>query len=132
MLWLITFLCYQPYNVFKVILITSRHCIKLNRICRFDQPNSFLAAMSFGNCGYAFPAAMGAKVALPNRPCLAFVGDGAWGMSLNEMLTCVRENIPVIAVVFNNGQWGAEKKNQVRGETVVARYKNYKSLPLIK
>merc|ERR1712130_624714 len=39
--------------------------------------------------------------------------DGAWGMSLNEMLTCVRENIPVIAVVFNNGQWGAEKKNQV-------------------
>ena len=35
------------------------------------------------------------------------------GMSLNEMLTCVRENIPVIAVVFNNEQWGAEKKNQV-------------------
>ena len=34
-------------------------------------------------------------------------------MSLNEMMTCVRENIPAIAVVFNNGQWGAEKKNQV-------------------
>ena len=34
-------------------------------------------------------------------------------MSLNEILTCVRENIPAIAVVFNNGQWGAEKKNQV-------------------
>ena len=34
-------------------------------------------------------------------------------MSLNEVLTCVRENIPAIAVVFNNGQWGAEKKNQV-------------------
>ena len=37
------------------------------------------------------------------------------GMSLNEVLTCVRENIPAIAVVFNNEQWGAEKKNQVRG-----------------
>ena len=34
-------------------------------------------------------------------------------MSLNEILTCVRENIPAIAVVFNNNQWGAEKKNQV-------------------
>jgi sulfoacetaldehyde acetyltransferase len=54
------------------------------------------------------------KVALPDRPALAYVGDGAWGMSLNEMLTCVREKIPVIAVVFNNQQWGAEKKNQVR------------------
>lgn len=34
-------------------------------------------------------------------------------MSLNEILTCVRENIPAIAVVFSNNQWGAEKKNQV-------------------
>ena len=34
-------------------------------------------------------------------------------MSLQETLTCVRENIPAMAVVFNNGQWGAEKKNQV-------------------
>ena len=71
------------------------------------------AAMSFGNCGYAFPTIIGAKVAAPDRPAIAYVGDGAWGMSFGEMLTCVRENIPVTAVVFNNGQWGAEKKNQV-------------------
>jgi sulfoacetaldehyde acetyltransferase len=44
---------------------------------------------------------------------VAYVGDGAWGMSLNEVLTCVRERIPVVAVVFNNGQWGAEKRNQI-------------------
>ena len=56
---------------------------------------------------------MSAKVGAPDRPSIAYVGDGAWGMSLNEILTCVRENIPAIAVVFNNGQWGAEKKNQV-------------------
>jgi sulfoacetaldehyde acetyltransferase len=71
------------------------------------------AAMSFGNCGYAYPTAIGAKVGAPDRPAVAYVGDGAWGMSLQETLTCVRENIPAIAVVFNNGQWGAEKKNQV-------------------
>ena len=75
--------------------------------------SSFFAAMSFGNCGYAFPTAIGAKVGAPDRPAVAYVGDGAWGMSLQETLTCVRENIPAIAVVFNNGQWGAEKKNQI-------------------
>jgi sulfoacetaldehyde acetyltransferase len=41
------------------------------------------------------------------------VGDGAWGMSLAEVMTCVREGIPATAVVFNNGQWGAEKRNQI-------------------
>jgi len=71
------------------------------------------AAMSFGNCGYAFPTIVGAKVAAPDRPAIAYVGDGAWGMSFGEIQTCVRENIPVTAVVFNNGQWGAEKKNHV-------------------
>jgi sulfoacetaldehyde acetyltransferase len=88
-------------------------CSVANSYLRFDRPNSFFAAMSFGNCGYAFPTAMGAKVAAPERPAVAYVGDGAWGMSLNEVLTCVRERIPATAVVFNNGQWGAEKKNQI-------------------
>jgi sulfoacetaldehyde acetyltransferase len=88
-------------------------CSIANSYLRFEQNPSFLAAMSFGNCGYAFPTAMGAKVAQPERPAVAYVGDGAWGMSLNEMLTCMREDIPAIAVVFNNGQWGAEKKNQI-------------------
>jgi sulfoacetaldehyde acetyltransferase len=88
-------------------------CSVSNSYLRFDEPRSMLAAMSFGNCGYAFPTVMGAKVARPDRPAIAYVGDGAWGMSLAEMMTCVRENIPAIAVVFNNMQWGAEKKNQV-------------------
>jgi len=88
-------------------------CSVSNSYLRFEQPRSFLGAMTFGNCGYSFPAAMGAKVAQPNRPVFAYAGDGAWGMSLNEVLTCVRENIAVTAVVFNNQQWGAEKKNQV-------------------
>jgi sulfoacetaldehyde acetyltransferase len=88
-------------------------CSVSNSYLRFEKPNSFFAAMSFGNCGYAFPTAIGAKVACPDRPAIAYVGDGAWGMSLQETLTCVRENIPVVAVVFNNGQWGAEKKNQI-------------------
>jgi sulfoacetaldehyde acetyltransferase len=84
-----------------------------NSYLRFDQPNSMFAAMSFGNCGYALPTIIGTKVAAPDRPAIAYVGDGAWGMSFAEILTCVRESIPVTAVVFHNAQWGAEKKNQV-------------------
>jgi sulfoacetaldehyde acetyltransferase len=79
----------------------------------FEQPRGFLAAMSWGNCGCAFPSGIGAKVAKPDRPVIVYVGDGAWGMSLGEVLTCVRQNIPVTVVVFNNGQWGAEKRNQM-------------------
>lgn len=88
-------------------------CSVSNSYLRFNQPNSMFAAMSFGNCGYALPAIIGAKVAEPSRPAVAYVGDGAWGMSFGEVLTSVRENIPVTAVVFHNKQWGAEKKNQV-------------------
>jgi len=88
-------------------------CSVSNSYLRFDEPRSMLAAMSFGNCGYAFPVACGAKVARPDRPAIAYVGDGAWGISLNELLTCAREKIGVAVVLFNNGQWGAEKKNHV-------------------
>jgi sulfoacetaldehyde acetyltransferase len=88
-------------------------CSVANSYLRFDKPRSMFAAMSFGNCGYAFPVICGAKVASPERPGFAYVGDGAWGISFNELLTCARERIGVTVVVFNNGQWGAEKKNHV-------------------
>jgi sulfoacetaldehyde acetyltransferase len=88
-------------------------CSVSNSYLRFARSRSMLAAMSFGNCGYEFPTIVGAKVAAPDRPAIAYVGDGAWGMSFGELQTCVRENIAVTAVVFNNGQWGAEKKNHV-------------------
>ncbi len=88
-------------------------CSVSNSYLRFKQANSFFAAMSFGNCGYALPTIIGAKLAAPERSAVAYVGDGAWGMSMGEILTAVREHIPVTAVVFHNRQWGAEKKNQV-------------------
>jgi sulfoacetaldehyde acetyltransferase len=84
-----------------------------NSYLQFESPRRFLAAMSFGNCGYSYPTALGAKLARPDLPVVAFVGDGAWGMSLAEVMTAVRENIPVVAIVWNNAQWGAEKRNQI-------------------
>ncbi|PLV49927.1 sulfoacetaldehyde acetyltransferase [Mycobacterium tuberculosis variant microti OV254] len=84
-----------------------------NSYLRFERPRSFLAPMSYGNCGYALPTVIGAKVAAPERPAIAYAGDGAWAMSMGEIMTAVRHDIPVTGVVFHNRQWGAEKKNQV-------------------
>ena len=102
-------------------------CSTANSYLAFERPQSFLAAMSWGNCGYAFPAAIGAKVARPDRPAIAYVGEGAWGMSLTETMTCVREQIPVVAIVFDNRQWGAERRNQLDffdGRTVATNLEN--------
>jgi len=88
-------------------------CAMANSYLTFEQPRSFLAPGMFGNCGYAFPSMMGAKLARPDRPAVALVGDGAFGISLNELPTCTRMQIPVTVVVFRNGQWGAEKKNDI-------------------
>jgi sulfoacetaldehyde acetyltransferase len=84
-----------------------------NSYLRFEEPRSFFAPMSFGNCGYALPTIIGAKCAAMDRPAVSYAGDGAWGMSMSEIMTCVRHDIPVTAIVFHNRQWGAEKKNQV-------------------
>jgi len=84
-----------------------------NSYLRFEEPRSFFAPMSFGNCGYALPTMIGAKAAAMHRPAVSYAGDGAWGMSMSEIMTCVRHDIPVTAIVFHNRQWGAEKKNQV-------------------
>jgi sulfoacetaldehyde acetyltransferase len=88
-------------------------CQIANSYLKFERPRSMFGAMMFGNCGYAFPTMIGCKVGAPDRTAIVYVGDGAWGMSFGEILTCVREQIPVTAVVFNNQQWGAEKKNHV-------------------
>ncbi|MGC9974633.1 MAG: sulfoacetaldehyde acetyltransferase [Gaiellaceae bacterium] len=88
-------------------------CSVANAYLKPTRPRSFLPALGFGNCGFAYPAALGAKVAAPKRPVLALVGDGAWGMSLHEVMTAIEEKLPVVACVFNNQEWGAEKKNQI-------------------
>jgi len=88
-------------------------CAMANSYLPFEEARSFFAPGMFGNCGYAFPTIMGAKLARPERAAVALVGDGAFGISLNELPTCNRMNIPVTVIVFRNGQWGAEKKNDI-------------------
>lgn len=65
----------------------------------------------FGLCGYGLPAILGAKIGRPSTPCVGFAGDGAFGISMNELTACGRNDWPpVTMVVFRNDQWGAEKR----------------------
>jgi sulfoacetaldehyde acetyltransferase len=85
-----------------------------NSYFKFTGPRQHLSALSWGNCGFAYGAALGAKIGNPDVPVFAFQGDGAYGISgVAEVMTAVREKIPVIAIVANNFEWGAEKKNQI-------------------
>jgi sulfoacetaldehyde acetyltransferase len=90
---------------------TSSMC---NSYLKFTDVRQHISALSWGNCGFAYGAAMGCKLGRPDKPVFALQGDGAYGISgLSEVMTAVREKIPVIAVVFQNYEWGAEKKNQI-------------------
>lgn len=84
-----------------------------NSYLRFKNPKRHIATLTFGNTGFAYQAALGAQLACPEDTVLSIAGDGAWGMSLFEVPTAVQYNLPVIATVYNNGAWCAEKKNQV-------------------
>jgi sulfoacetaldehyde acetyltransferase len=98
-----------------------------NAYLRFSDVRQHLAALSWGNCGFAYGAALGAKLGRPDAPVFAFQGDGAWGISgIAEVMTAVREQIPVIAIVANNLEWGAEKKNQIALVAEAIGAKGYK------
>ncbi len=78
----------------------------------FEKGRKYLAPGMFGPCGYGFPAILGAKIANPDVPVIGFAGDGAFGISMNEMTACGRDEWPAITmIIFRNYHWGAEKRN---------------------
>ncbi len=78
----------------------------------FDKPRRWFSAGSLGGIGVSYPTALGVKLAYRDLPVVALVGDGAWGMTMQEVMTAVTEKINVVAVLLNNSQYGAEKRNQ--------------------
>jgi sulfoacetaldehyde acetyltransferase len=90
----------------------GNNCAIGNAYPSFGEGRKYLAPGMFGPCGYAFPSIIGAKIGCPDVPVVGFAGDGAFGISMNEMTSIGREEWPAITmVVFRNYQWGAEKRN---------------------
>jgi len=90
----------------------GNNCAIGNAYPTFEAGRKYLAPGLFGPCGYGFPSIVGAKIGCPNVPVVGFAGDGAFGISMNEMTSIGREGWPAITmVIFRNYQWGAEKRN---------------------
>jgi sulfoacetaldehyde acetyltransferase len=90
----------------------GNNCAIGNAYPTFEGSRKYLAPGMFGPCGYGFPAIIGAKIGCPDVPVVGFAGDGAFGISMNEMTSIGREEWPAVTmVIFRNYQWGAEKRN---------------------
>lgn len=90
----------------------GNNCAIGNAYPMFEKGRKYLAPGLFGPCGYGLPAILGAKIGRPDVPCIGFAGDGAFGISMNELTACGRGDWPAITmIVFRNYQWGAEKRN---------------------
>ena len=79
---------------------------------KYKNPRSFLTSGGLGTMGYGLGAAIGAKVAQPDKPVFNIAGDGCFRMNLNELATASRYNIPVIEVVINNKVLGMVRQWQ--------------------
>ena len=99
----------------KEAIISSdigNNCAIGNAYPTFEEGRKYLAPGLFGPCGYGFPSIQGAKIANPDVPVVGFAGDGAFGISMNEMGAVGRDEWPPITmIIFRNYQWGAEKRN---------------------
>jgi sulfoacetaldehyde acetyltransferase len=90
----------------------GNNCAIGNAYPSFEKGRKYLSPGLFGPCGYGLPAILGAKIGCPDTPVIGFAGDGAFGISMNEMTACGRNDWPPITmVIFRNYQWGAEKRN---------------------
>ena len=90
----------------------GQHQMWISQHWNFTQPNTWLNSGGLGTMGYSLPAAIGAKIAYPNKMVLALDGDGCFQMTCQELITASTENIPIKIVVFNNGNHGMVRQWQ--------------------
>ncbi len=73
----------------------------------FSRSRTYISAGGFSTMGWSYPAALGAKLAAPDTPVVALIGDGDFLMTFQEIATAVQYDLPVVAVVLNNQGWQA-------------------------
>lgn len=78
------------------------------------KPRTYVTCGYQGTLGWGYPAALGVKIANPDKPVLSVLGDGGFMFAVQELATAVQENIAVIAVVFNNSAYGNVRRDQKR------------------
>ena len=99
-----------PESVF--VAGVGQHQMWAAQFVRYERPNSWLTSGGLGTMGYAVPAAMGAKVAQPERTVWAIDGDGCFQMTNQELATCVINKIPIKVAIINNSSLGMVRQWQ--------------------
>ena len=91
---------------------------QIGYVCRWAYTvkthNGYITSSYFGNLGYAYPTALGAKVAAPDRPVICISGDGGFLYNSQEMNTAVNYGINVIVIVFNDQAYGNVYRDQIQ------------------
>lgn len=95
-----------------VVTGVGQHQMWAAQYVKREEPRTFITSGGLGTMGFAVPAALGAKVAQPNRPVVAIDGDGCFQMTAQELATAVVERIPFVVVVINNGSLGMVRQWQ--------------------
>jgi len=108
----------------------GKHQMWAAQFYRFNEPRRYLSSLGLGAMGFGYPAAMGAKVACPDKQVIDIDGDGSFVMNVQELATCKIEGIAAKAMILNNQhlgmvvQWEDRFYGSVRGNTVLGDESN--------
>jgi acetolactate synthase-1/2/3 large subunit len=120
----------------KVIITTDvgQHQMWAAQYYKVKEPRTFLTSGGLGTMGFGFPAAIGAKIAKPERLVICFAGDGSFQMNMQELSTAVEEKVGVKVIIFNNSahgmvtQWQRKFYGRRYAASVFKVQPNYKKL----
>jgi sulfoacetaldehyde acetyltransferase len=101
----------MPTDAIRVLDIGSSPSFSYSMFT-YSKPRTLIPPLGLGGVGFALPAALGARLAAPDAPVVALLGDGAYSMGFTALFTAYEHSLPFVAIVFDNGAWGAEKANQ--------------------
>jgi acetolactate synthase-1/2/3 large subunit len=108
----------------------GQHQMWAAQFYQFDEPRRYISSLGLGAMGYGYPAAMGAKVACPDKQVIDIDGDGSFLMNIQELATACVEKIAAKAMILNNQhlgmvvQWEDRFYGSVRGNTVLGHHDN--------